>query len=109
MSDNGFAHESESRIAALLDRFGVKWLYEPMSFALEWDEDGNVLEGFTPDFWLPDYGLFLEITTLKQSLTTSKHSKIRKLQALYPEIRVKIIHKKDYLELMGRYGKDEGE
>ena len=98
-----FAHESEESLSVVLDFLGVRWLYEPTTFGLEWDTEGNMTEGFTPDFLLPDHGIFLELTTLKQPLTTAKHRKIRKLRERYPGVYVKIIHRKDYLALMRRY------
>ena len=51
----------------MLDFYGVPWVYEPRTFVLEQDEDGRVTEAFTPDFYLPEQDLFLEITMMKQA------------------------------------------
>lgn len=99
-----FAHESEEEFAKLLDFYGIRWEYEPRSFPLEWDETGRVVESFNPDFYLPDVNLYIELTTLKQSLVTKKNRKIRRLRQLYPNIRVKIFYGRDYRSLLFKYG-----
>jgi hypoxanthine phosphoribosyltransferase len=98
-----FAHPSEDEFARILDFYGVGWQYEPRSFTLR-EEDGRVREAFTPDFYLPDLDLYLELTTLKQSLVTEKHRKLRRFQELYPDIQIKLLHKSDYLSLLAKYG-----
>jgi hypothetical protein len=90
--------------AKILDYHGVPWLYEPRTFVLEQDEDGRVLEAFTPDFDLPEQDLFVEVTVMKQSLVTRKNRKLRKLRARYPEIRIKLFYKRDLERLAQRYG-----
>ena len=81
-----FAHESEEKIARLLDFYGIPWQYEPRSFDLEWDDEGRPTQAFTPDFYLPDFDLYLEITTLKPSLMNRKLKKVRRLKERYPEV-----------------------
>lgn len=99
-----FAHESERRFARILDFFGVPWEYEPVEFALQWDGDGRITHGFRPDFWLPEQRLFVEMTTLDQRLVTKKNGKVRSLARLYPEIRVKLLYRRDTLALLAKYG-----
>ncbi len=99
-----FAHESEQRFARILDFYGVLWEYEPVEFALEWDGTGRPIAGFRPDFWLPEPGLFVELTTLNQRLVTKKNSKVRRLGQLYPDIRVTILYQRDTLALLAKYG-----
>jgi hypoxanthine phosphoribosyltransferase len=99
-----FAHEAEVEYAKILDYHGVPWLYEPRTFVLEQAEDGRVLEAFTPDFYLPDQDLFVEVTVMKQSLVTRKNRKLRKLRQRYPEIRIKLFYKRDLERLAQRYG-----
>ena len=65
---NAFAHASEAEFARILDFYQVAWEYEPQVFPILWDLDGNVLESFAPDFFLPDLELFVELTTLQQRL-----------------------------------------
>ena len=90
-----FAHESERRIADLFDFYGVSWEYEPKTFILDEDEDGNPLSAFTPDFYLPDYDVYLEVTTLRQSLVTHKNKKIRQMGERYPDVKVRILYQRD--------------
>ncbi|MGQ9572010.1 MAG: hypoxanthine phosphoribosyltransferase [Dehalococcoidia bacterium] len=98
-----FAHESEGEFARILDFYGISWVYEPRSFPLRWEDD-RVVEAFTPDFFLPDLNLYVELTTLRQKLATEKNRKVRLLRQLYPEINVKLLNKKDYLRLLAKYG-----
>jgi len=99
-----FAHESERRFARILDFYGVLWEYEPVEFALDWDEDGRPIAGFRPDFWLPEAGLFVEVTTLNQRLVTKKNGKVRRLGQLYPDVRVTVLYQRDTLALLAKYG-----
>ncbi len=98
-----FAHDSEEEFVRILDFYGVAWLYEPTSFTLR-EEDGRVLEAFTPDFYLPDIGIYIELTTLRQRLVTDKHRKMRLLRELYPDVQIKLLHRSDYLSLLAKYG-----
>ena len=99
-----FAHASERQFAALLDFYQIEWEYEPRSFDLERDANGNVIQRFTPDFYLPQYDLYIEITTLNQKLVTKKNRKIRRLRERYPEVNCKIFYQRDYLSLVNKYG-----
>jgi hypothetical protein len=108
-----FAHESEQEFAQILDFYQIEWLYEPCTFAIRWDEEGNVVESFTPDFYLPEQDQYIELTTLKQELVTKKNRKVRLLKGLYPGINIKIIYGKDYRRLLEKYAtklekKEEG-
>jgi hypothetical protein len=80
----------------MLDFYGVRWLYEPRTFPLEWDEEGNLTEAFAPDFYLPDFDLFIELTTQKQKLTRKKNKKVRRLKELYPQIKIRVVYARDY-------------
>jgi hypoxanthine phosphoribosyltransferase len=104
IEDARFAHESEEEFARLLDFYGVGWQYEPRTFPLRHADDGRVLEAFSPDFYLPDLDLYIELTTLKQGLVTDKHRKIRSLRELYPGTNIKLLYKRDYLTLLAKYG-----
>jgi hypoxanthine phosphoribosyltransferase len=101
-----FANDAELECAKVLDYHGVPWDYEPRTFVLERDDDGRVLEAFTPDFFLPEQDLYLEITVMKQSLVTRKNRKLRKLRQLYPGVRVKLFYKRDIERLAERYHLD---
>jgi hypoxanthine phosphoribosyltransferase len=104
-----FAHNAEAQFARLLDFYGVAWEYEPRTFELDHDADGQVTRAFTPDFYLPAHDLFIEVTTLRQGLVTKKNGKLRRLQELHPEVTVKMIYQRDYLGLVAKYGLDEPE
>jgi bifunctional protein TilS/HprT len=99
-----FAHNSERQFAKLLDFYGIAWEYEPRTFTLEWDRNGNPQQAFTPDFYLPAYDLYIEITTLNQKLVTKKNRKARRLNDQYPDVRVKVLYQRDYLRLLVKYG-----
>ena len=79
-----FANPAELEYAKILDWYGIPWQYEPTTFVLERDDEGRVIEAFTPDFYLPDQDLYLEVTVMKQSLVTRKNRKLRKLRAALP-------------------------
>jgi hypoxanthine phosphoribosyltransferase len=79
-------------------------MYEPHTFVLERDGDGKVVEAFTPDFYLPDQDLYLEVTVMKQSLVTRKNRKLRRLRQLYPDVRIKLFYERDFERIAARYG-----
>lgn len=101
-----FVHNSEHQLARLLDFYGVRWEYEPHTFVLATDERGATTEAFTPDFWLPDHGVYLEVTTMRQSLVTRKNRKVRHLREQHPEVRIRVVYQSDYLHLLVRFGLD---
>ena len=99
-----FANDAEVECARILDFHGIAWEYEPHSFVLEQDENGRVLEAFTPDFYLPEQDTYLEVTVMKQSLVTRKNRKLREVQRLYPHVRVKLFYRRDIERLVEKYG-----
>src|SRR5665811_1257852 len=101
----GFAHASEAEFARILAFYQVVWEYEPQVFPILWDLDGNVLDSFVPDFFLPDLELFIELTTLQQRLVRKKNRKVRRLRELYPGLRIKLFYARDFRALMLKYGR----
>lgn len=99
-----FAHPSERIAAQILDFYHISWEYEPTTFPLEWDRHGNVLASFSPDFYLPEYDLYIELTTMSQKLVTKKNRKVRRLKELYPDVNIKVLYQKDFKKLLFRYG-----
>jgi hypothetical protein len=99
-----FAHESERQFARLLDFYGVAWEYEPTEFILERDGDGRPVQAFRPDFYLPVHDVYIEITTMHQRLVTKKNRKSRRLRELYPDVAIKILYQRDYLNLLVKFG-----
>jgi hypothetical protein len=102
--DVEFVHNSEHQLARLLDFYGIRWAYEPHTFVLERDADGNVTEAFSPDFHLPEFDRYLEVTTSRQALVTRKNRKVRRVRECYPGIDVQVIYQRDYRHLLVRYG-----
>ena len=99
-----FAHASEEMFANLLDFYRIAWEYEPRSFPVQYGPDGAVLESFTPDFYLPEFDLYVELTTMKQSLVTRKNRKVRLLRQLYPHLNIQVFYQKDFENLIFKYG-----
>ncbi|MFN3284962.1 MAG: hypothetical protein ACK45F_01610 [bacterium] len=99
-----FANPAEEEFARILDFYGIRWEYEPRSFVLSWDREGRPRERFTPDFYLPDFDLYIELTTLKQALVTRKNRKIRRLRQLYPNVNLRVFYGRDFRSLLLKYG-----
>lgn len=100
-----FAHASEAEMSRILDFYAVRWEYEPHTFPILWNLEGDVVESFSPDFYLPDLDLYLEMTTLRQRLVRKKNRKLRRLRELYPDLNVKLFYARDFRALMLKYGK----
>lgn len=92
-------------MARILDFYDVRWQYEPHTFPIHWNLDGDVTESFSPDFFLPDLELYLEMTTLRQKLVRKKNRKLRRLRELYPELSIKLFYARDFRALMLKYGR----
>ena len=104
LEKKAFAHPSEEIFANLLDFYRIAWTYEPKSFPIEWDESGRVTEAFTPDFYLSEFDLYVELTTMKQSLVTKKNRKVKRLRELYPGTNIQVFYQKDFENLIFKYG-----
>jgi len=104
ISNASFAHPAEEMFARIMDYYGIQWEYEPRTFDLEWDSEGNVTLAFTPDFFLPDQSLFIELTTLRPQLSTRKNKKMRLMNELYPDIKIKLMKRRDMRDMMVKYG-----
>lgn len=102
-----FIHPIEAEFARILDYYGIQWQYEPQTFELAWDEQGRLTEAFTPDFYLPNQDIYIELTTLRPKLITRKNRKVKKLQNLYPHINIKLLNRQDLRNLMIKYGMDD--
>jgi len=103
-SGNVFANESEEEFARILDYYKIDYLYEPTTFPLKWDSEGNIESAFTPDFYFPDFDLYIELTTMKQDLVTKKNRKLRELKNLYPDVNIKLFYRKDFRKLLEKFG-----
>ena len=103
-NDLVFSHPAEEAFARLLDFYQIQWAYEPTTFPLTWDETGAVTSAFSPDFYLIDEDLYVELTTMKQRLVTAKNRKLRQLHELYPDVQCKLMYRKDIESLGVKYG-----
>jgi len=92
-------------MSRILDFYGVRWEYEPRTFPILWNLDGDVVESFSPDFFLPDLDIYLELTTLRQRLVRKKNRKLRRLRELYPDLNIKLFYARDFRALMLKYGR----
>lgn len=99
-----FAHPAEEMFARILDFYGLEWEYEPRTFPLEWDDEDNVSLAFSPDFYLPQQDLYIELTTLRPQLSTIKNRKMRLMAKLYPDVKIKLLKRREMRDLMIKYG-----
>ena len=97
-----FKNDTEEEFARILDMYNIEWLYEPKTFPVEWDAEGNVTMAISPDFYLPKFNLYLELTTMDQKYVTKKNKKMRLVRELYPGTNIRIVYKKDFQELVDR-------
>jgi hypoxanthine phosphoribosyltransferase len=103
VEEHAFAHPAEQDLARIFSFYRIRWVYEPTTFHLEFREDGRPAEQITPDFYLPDHDLFIELTTMRQRLVTRKNRKIRRLREIFPSLQIKLLYRKDYDRLVGAY------
>ena len=68
-----FAHPSEKAFAQLLNLYRIDWSYEPLEFPIAWNDAGEPVRAFRPDFYLREHKLFIELTVLEQRLVTKKN------------------------------------
>ncbi len=97
-----FAHPIEAELAKLFDEHGLVWRYEPHTFVLERHSDGTVIEAFTPDFFLPELGIYVECTVMKQALTRRKRGKARRA-AERTGAEVQILFRRDFERIARRW------
>ena len=100
---DGFAHPSELVFANLLTLYGINWSYEPVEFPLAWNDRGEPVRAFRPDFYLHEHDLFIELTVLEQRLVTKKNQKVRQFRNLYPEIELLVVYQRDFLKILRRH------
>ncbi len=102
-----FAHPIEESFTKILDFYGIEWKYEPRVFPLHWDDDENVTEAFSPDFYLPQQDLYIELSTLRPKLNNYKNRRIRRLKELYPNVNIKLLNWRDLHKLMIKFGLEQ--
>lgn len=97
-----FAHASEAELARLLDFYRIAWEYEPRSFPIAWNDRGDPVEFFTPDFYLPQYDLYIEVTVAKPVRNTRKNRKLRLMRCHHPRVNVKLFTRRDVERVFSR-------
>lgn len=102
-----FAHPVEAEFAAILDFYGIPWQYEPRTFVLERDSQGRIAEAFSPDFYLPDQDLYVELTTMQPSQIRHKNRKLKRLRELRPELNIKLFKRGDIRNLLLKFGVED--
>jgi len=98
-----FKNQSEEEFAKVLDMYNLEWDYEPRTFPLKWDSDGNITQAFSPDFYLPRFDTYIELTIMNQKYTSTKKKKMELLKKLYPGTNISIVYKNDYHNLIRRF------
>ena len=102
-----FAHPVEEEFARILDFYGIPWEYEPRTFVLRRNAQGTVTEALTPDFYLPDQDLYVELTTMQPNQIRHKNRKLRHMRELYPDIQIKLFKRGDIRALLLKFGVDD--
>jgi hypoxanthine phosphoribosyltransferase len=102
MSRVTFAHASEAELARLFDFYRITWEYEPRSFPIAWNEQGRPVEFFTPDFYLPEHDLYVEVTVAKPARNTRKNRKLRLMRSHHPRVNVKLFTRRDVERVFSR-------
>lgn len=97
-----FAHASEAELARLFDFYRIPWEYEPRSFPIAWSETGRPVEFFTPDFYLPEYDLYIEVTVAKPVRNSRKNRKLRLMRSHHPRVNVKLFNRRDVERVFSR-------
>lgn len=98
-----YKNPSEEEFAKILNLYELKWEYEPRTFPIKWDAEGNIIQAFSPDFYLPDFDTYIELTIMNQKYTSVKKKKVELLKKLYPGININIVFKEDYHNLIKRF------
>lgn len=80
---NGYAHEYEERFAEILDTFNIKYEYEPKTFVIKANGNGEMKQGFTPDFYIPEIDTWVEITSMSGNSCNRKNRKITAIKELH--------------------------
>lgn len=93
----------EEEFAVMLDKNRVSWQYKPRTFAVEWDEEGNFVDSFTPGFYLPAFDLYVEVAATDYRASGAKARKVRLLRQQHPEIRIEFRSADRLAQLLGTF------
>lgn len=85
----------EANFARICNHLGLRWQHTPATF----DIGG---QNYTPDFYLPDRGVYVEIKNFWNDYSMVRDRKFRKA---YPDIPLLVIVKEKYYDLEARHAK----
>jgi hypothetical protein len=91
-----FVYDWEQEFSEVLDVYRIRWRYKPRTFAVEWDQEGNFVDSFTPDFYLPEHDLYVELAPWGYGDFGMNVRKVRMLRGLYSAIKIEVIAGRDY-------------
>lgn len=83
----------EANIARLFNHFCIKWIHQPETFDLH-------KQKYTPDFYLPEYDLYIEVKNFLAPYSKDRDEKFRKF---YPKVALKLLLKDEYLTIEKNY------
>ncbi len=92
---------AEAVVAHNLDQNDFIWQHEPHTIVFKRNNQGEITDAFTPDFFFPELNRYLELTIMKQYLMS--HDKNRKVgEARGLGYNVVLYNEKDVLGFIGR-------
>jgi len=83
----------EANMARLFTLLNIEWTYQPKTFDLK-------TQNYTPDFYLPNHDTYIEVKNFLWKYSAMRDKKFR---ALYPQINLVLILKKDYQDIAQTY------
>jgi hypothetical protein len=91
-----FVTPEEERFERMLRKHSIPWEYEShlITFALD-PKIGVADAGFNPDFYLPEWDIYVELTGGGAASMRKKRSKIRRAVDLYPYLRIRLLDEGD--------------
>jgi hypothetical protein len=92
-SETYFFSRWEANYARILNLLGTDWIHQPKVFQLR-------SQNYTPDFYLPKRDSYVEI---KNFLSDYSRKRDREFRELYPDTKLILILKSDYLKLQNKY------
>lgn len=85
----------EANLARLFNRFCITWVHQPETFDLHGQR-------YTPDFYLPEYDLYIEVKNFLAPYSKDRDEGFRRL---YPKVDLKLLLKEEYLEIEKNYSR----
>lgn len=83
----------EANFARILNLLKIKWVFQPESFDLKFQK-------YTPDFYLPEYDLYVEIKNFLSNYSAKRDKAFRKL---YPDKNLSLILRPEYTKLQSGF------